>query len=105
MIVPTYLTIDMVDGTSRKIPLPPIPDLAEFALQGNWRQFTQFLACFDGTSNTAAIFYYGTQCWHLNYPADRELFWRQCQFLDSLTPSQEAAVAFAGTTPAHVTKH
>lgn len=105
MNLPTHLDMVMADGTVFKVPLPQIPDLGEFSLEGNWRVFHQFLACFDGTSNTSAIFYFDAHCWHLNSPADRELFWAQCQLLDSLTPSQEAIVALAGTTPAHATKH
>lgn len=100
---PNPLALNLADGT--RVALPNLPDLVEFALPGNSRPFNQFLAVYDETTETAGLYYFETHIWHLHQPATRELFFAQCELLDSLTPSQEAAVAFAGTAPAHVTKH
>ena len=81
------------------------PNLAEFALPGNARQFTQLMALFDGTTQTGAMYYYATETWQMQQPVERELFWAHCQLMDSLMPSQDVAAALAGTMPANTTKH
>lgn len=87
------------------LPLPKLPDLREFALDGNCRKFTQFLAFHDDTTKTGALYYFATCAWHLHQPAERELFWQQCQLLDALTPAEEVAFGMTGAAPSDATQH
>lgn len=95
--------IHLVDG--RRIVLPIPPALAEFALPGNSRQFGEFLAFYDGTSQTGALFYFESQVWHLQHPMPREVFWTNCELLDGLAPSREVVAAMAAAAAATGTTH
>ena len=95
----TGFALHLGDGTRLQLPQPPA--LAEFALPGNGRQFGQFLAFYDGTTQTGALYYFEARTWHLHQPADREMFFAQCVMLDSLAPSQEAVATVAGAVNSH----
>ena len=87
----TNFALHLGDGTRLQLPQPP--RLAEFAMAGNGRQFGQFLAFYDGTTHTGALYYFEARTWHLHQPAQRDLFWAQCELLDSLAPSREAVAS------------
>lgn len=91
--------IHLVDG--RRITLPVPPALAEFALPGNSRQFGEFLAFYDGTSQTGALFYFESQVWHLQHPMPRDVFWTNCELLAALAPSREVVAAMAAEAAAN----
>lgn len=97
------IAIRFHDGTY--LPFPELPNFIEFALDGNCRKFSQFLAFHDDTTKTGALYYFATCVWHFHQPAERELFWQQCQLLDSLTPSQEVALALTATAMPGATQH
>ena len=98
----TRFALHLGDGS--RLQLPQAPDLAEFALPGNGRQFGQFLAFYDGTTQTGGLYYLEARTWHLHQPAERGLFWAQCELLDSLAPSQDvAAMLVAGNAPSATT--
>lgn len=99
----TRFALHLGDGTHLQLPQPP--DLAEFALPGNGRQFAQFLAFYDGTTQTGALYYFEARTWHLHQPAQRDVFWTQCELLDALAPSQEVAASLAAEMTAGTRAH
>ncbi|MCI4566382.1 hypothetical protein [Lysobacter sp. CFH 32150] len=72
---------DLPDG--RKLPLPLLPNLDEFLLAGNFREFTEgrFWAFFDDDTRTGATYQWDHQLWHLHQPHTRESFWAYCEDL------------------------
>jgi hypothetical protein len=99
----TGFALHLGDGTRLQLPQPPA--LAEFALPGNGRQFGQFLAFYDGTTQTGALYYFEARTWHLHQPTQRDLFWAQCELLDSLAPSQEVTASMATGMAAGTRSH
>ncbi len=91
------------DGRRLALPLPP--NLAEFGMAGNGREFGEFLAFYDGTSQTGALFYFESQVWHLQHPMPRAVFWTNCELLASLVPSRDVAAAMANKAADKATSH
>lgn len=79
------------DGRRLLLPLPP--NLAEFNMAGNGREFGEFLAFYDGTTQTGATFYTESQVWHLQHPLAREVFWTNCELMEGLAAGRGVVTA------------
>ena len=78
-IEPGHPFIRLADGSV--LPLPKNPDLHEFALPGNAREFPQFLAFHDPISSTGAIYSRRASLWQTLWPCKADEFWRYCILL------------------------
>lgn len=72
------ITIELDDGRRATLELPNLPNLAEFVLSGNWRDFGEFLTFYDPTTDTGAQFSHATAGWTLWQPVGRDDFFRMC---------------------------
>lgn len=72
------ITIELADGRRATLELPNLPNLAEFVLSGNVREFGDFLAFYDPTTDTGAQFAHATAGWTLWQPVARDDFFRMC---------------------------
>ncbi len=73
---PGHPFIRLADGSM--LPLPKHPDLQEFVLPGNAREFPQFLAFHDPATETGAVYSYRASMWQTIWPCKAEEFWRHC---------------------------
>lgn len=89
MTNPDTPAIRLPSGAVLALPLPPM--LQEFALPGNFRSYEAagFLAFYDETTGTGAIYYLAHATWALQQPVLRDVFWLHCDVLTRVPDAAE----------------
>ena len=76
---PDSPALRLVDG--RVFALPPVADVAEYRLPGNFRQWPEadLVGCYDESTATGALLFCAVSFWNVSHPIARADFWARCE--------------------------